>query len=273
VAPRRLILALLLTLAGSATALAGPDPAAVVGVAREVHVNQDVDGDVVALLSDVYLGPGADVRGHAVAIFGRVHVDPGARVGGRIVALSSLATLTVHPGEGGGRRASAVALRLLAAGGWLLVTTLVALLAPMRLHAGVDLAARLGLRLLLLGAMVAVTVFAAVVAALGLGARVGVPLATAMMLAFLLGKAYGLSVLGGSLGLRLGRRIASRRPPLTVSVFLGVGLLLLTRVLPVVGEVAWTVVSITALGAGVFALALAPHGKTVGASVPPANSA
>ena len=93
-----------------------------------------------------------------------------------------------------------------------------------------------------------------------------------MMLLFLLGKAYGLAVLGGVLGMFVMRRLGSRRLPLTASVFIGVGLLLLTRMLPAVGELAWTVVSITALGAGVFGLAVAPDGETVGAAVPPTSS-
>ena len=123
----------------------------------------------------------------------------------------------------------------------------------------------------LLELLVAVTVFAAMVAAVGLGPRLGVPLGAALTLVALVGKGYGLAVLGGALGSRLTRTVR-RRPPLTAQVFTGVALLLLARLVPVVGEAAWTLVSVTALGAGVFVLALAPDSSAVHAAAGPHGS-
>ena len=256
-APRRLIplAALVLLLVHGTVAWGAP---AKVAALSELRVDELVDGDVVALAGDVVLGPRADVRGHAVAVFGEVRAEPGARVAGRMIGLSSLAGLAVLPAAGEDGARLRIAVRLLVAGSWLLATTLIALLWPSRLRWGMAVLPQLGLRVAVLGAMVALTLLAALIAAIGLGPGVGLLLAAALGVGFLAIKAVGLAVLGGSLGKTvLGRLAAGRALPLTSAVFVGVLLLLMARFLPVVGGGAWTVVSLAALGAGVFALTMA----------------
>jgi hypothetical protein len=107
--------------------------------------------------------------------------------------------------------------------------------------------------------MVAITLFAALVAAIGIGPGLGMPLAAAIALLFLVVKAAGLAILGGGLGSRLLARFVRRPLPLTAEVFVGVMLILMLRFVPVLGAVVWTAVTIVALGAGVFAVALAPQ--------------
>jgi len=258
-APRRLILlaALGLLVAHGAVAWGAPTRVAVLS---ELRVDELVEGDVVALAGDVVLGPQADVRGHAVAVFGEVRAEAGAQVAGRMIGLSSLAGLAVEPtaGEDGARLR--IAVRLIIAGGWLLATTLIAVLWSARIRYGVAVLPSLGFRVAVLGALVALTLLAALIAAIGLGPAIGLPLAAALGFGFLAVKAVGLAVLGGRLGLAvLGRLAIGRALPLTAGVFVGVLAMLMARFLPVVGGAAWTVLSLAALGAGVFALTMAPQ--------------
>jgi hypothetical protein len=256
-APRRLILlaAFVLLLAHGTAAWSAP---ARVAALSELEVDEPVDGDVVALAGDIVLGPKADVRGHAIAVFGEVRAAPGARVAGRMIGLSSLAGLAVLPAAGEDAARLRIAVRLLVAGGWLLATTLVAVLWPARIRWGMVALPRLGLRVAVLGAMVALTLLAALIAAIGLGPAVGLLLAAALGVMFLAVKAVGLAVLGGSLGRAvLGRLSFGRGLPLSSAVFVGMLALLMARFLPVVGGAAWTVVSLLALGAGVFAVTIA----------------
>ena len=66
-------------------------------------------------------------------------------------------------------------------------------------------------------------------------------------------------------------RLVHRPLPLSVDVFVGVALLLVVRVAPLVGSPLWTVLSVVALGTGVFALALVSHDGALEVSLPPAS--
>ncbi len=255
---RALVLAGLL-IAALPAAAAAPGRAAFVS---DIVVDDEVAGDVVALGGDVRLGPGARVHGHVIAVFGRVDADPAAVVDGRVIAIRSLAALTTHPDQVPGT-ATAAAVRLLTAGGWLLITTGLALLFPFPVRANAELVPRLGWRAVVLGALAWITLVAALVASLGLGPAVGVPLATGLWLLFLAVKAVGLAVLGAALGAVVLRRILRRIPPPSAEVLVGVAVLLTIRLLPMVGGTAWTVVSVVALGSGVFTLALAASSDPV----------
>jgi hypothetical protein len=258
-APRRLILVAAVGLLLAHGSVAWGAPARVTALA-ELHVDGVVDGDVVALGGDVVLGPNAVVHGHAVAVFGSVRAAPGASVEGRKIALASLAGVALEPtaGEDGGRLRAGV--RLLTAGGWLLATTLIAFVWPVRIRYGVAVLPQLGLKVVALGAMVAITLLAALIAAIGLGPMAGLPLAAVLGVAFLLVKAVGLTVLGGGIGAAVFARLAAGRSlPLTASVFVGVLAMLMVRFLPVIGGAAWTLLALVALGAGVFAVTMAPH--------------
>lgn len=263
-ATRRLILVAAVGLLLAHGSIVWGAPAKVTALA-DLNVDGVVDGDVVALGGDVVLGPTADVRGHAIAVFGSVRSEPGARVGGRKIALASLAGVALEPvsGEEGGRLRTGV--RLMTAGGWLLATTLIALAWPARVRYGVSVLPQLGLKVVALGAMVAITLLAALIAAIGLGPMAGVPLAALLAVAFLVVKAVGLTVLGGCIGgAVLGKLVAGRTLPTTASVFVGVLAMLMVRFVPVIGGAAWTLLALVALGAGVFAVTMAPHPNPAG---------
>jgi len=261
--PLAVPLALVLALAFAvANAVASPQ----VATLDDLAINEQVDGDVLVLGGDVTLGPEARISGHVVTIGGTIHADPAAEVKGRTIAIRSLATLTLHPSSGAGDDAASLtaALRLLSAGGWLLATTLLAALLPARLRYGVWAVPRLGLKILLIGIMATVTLIAAIVAVLGLGPAIGVPLVAALALVFVAGKAVGLTVLGGWLGALLLRRMTTRMLPLSLTVFAGVLVLQVVRFVPLAGGLIWSAVSVAAIGAGVFSLALEPSSEVLG---------
>lgn len=254
---------LLLVVAWTAPAAAGPGRAAFLA---PLEVDGPVDGDVVAIGGDVILGPHARVGGHAVAVFGQVVLAPGARVEGRALSVVSLSSLTLV--DEGSRSPASVSLGvpLLACGGWLLVTTLAALLAPAWMRRGAATVQRLGPRVVVMGLLVVVTLFTALVAVLGLGGPVGVGLAALLWLLFLVAKAIGLTLIGAILGGRIVPRLLHRPTPLSLDVFVGVGLLLAVRFLPIVGGSVWSVLAVVALGAGVLAAVLVPAGGTIAAA-------
>ncbi len=231
-----------------------------VGALSEMRVNEEVDGDVVVIGGDVVLGPQAHVHGHAVSIFGSVRVEPGAQVDGRVIGLSSLASLSLAPIQEDQGGHLDTALRFATAGGWLFVTTLIAFLWPAPIRRGVASLPQLGAKTLVLGVMVAITLVAGLIAVVGLGPFLGLPLAAAVAVAFLVVKALGLAVLGGGLGaVLLHRAVPSRMLPITTQVFVGVVAMLMIRFVPVVGGFAWTALVLVALGTGVFVATLAPH--------------
>jgi hypothetical protein len=231
---------------------------------EDLSVNHVVDGDVVVLGGDVHLGPDARVRGHVVSVYGEVKLEEGAQVDGRVIAVSSLANPTLASAAGAPDRGLAMAIRLSTAGVWLLATTLAAFLFPGRIRHGIWILPSLGIKVLVLGLLVAVTLVAALVAVVGIGPAIGVPLAIAVAAVFLAVKTAGLATLGGWLGGALMARLMSGRSlPLTADVFVGVTAMMMFRFLPLVGGFAWTVLTVVALGVGVFALAMAPESRSV----------
>jgi hypothetical protein len=210
-----------------------------------------VGGDAIAVGGSVLVDRGAVVNGHVVAVFGVADVASAADVSGRVLSYSSLGTLAAGaPGEPAPLSTNA-SMRLLAAGGWLLVTTGLAFLFPIRLRCATWAAEGLGLRVPALGVLLGLTLVSTIVATLGLGPALGVPLVAVMTLAFFAAKAVGLAVLGCSLGRAVLRRGTARFHPITVEVFVGVMVLLAARFLPILGELLWMLISLTALGAAV----------------------
>lgn len=250
-----------LLIASSSLPATAPGKAAAL---TDLVINEKVDGDVVVIGGDALLGPTAEVRGHVVAIHGRVQLDPAATVDGRVISVSSLGGLQL---EQVGDNVE-VAVRLLVAGSWLLVTTLIAFLVPAKVRLGVWLVPSMGARVLVLGLLVFITLFAALVAVVGLGPTLAVPLLATLSVAFELVKAFGFAVLGGWFGGAVLHRVIERSLPVSFHVFLGVTLLLVARMLPVVGNAVWTVVSVVALGVAVFTVALAPKQGAVRAARP-----
>ncbi len=225
----------------------------------DIVINHRINGDVIVLGADLELGPEAFVEGHAIALFGRVHRHESAQVDGRTIAIASLSSLALQPGSDPEFVWLNLGLRLLSSGGWLLVTTVLAFVLPIRLRHGSHLLIDLGLRIPALGLVVVLTLFTALVAVLGLGPSLGVPLAATLMVVFVLFKALGLTMIGSVIGTFVLKKSINRRLPLTFDVFVGVAIMLFVRLIPLVGGHVWTLASIVALGAGVFVIVIDPN--------------
>jgi len=245
------VLVLVLLAFGVASSEAGTD---VFRLATDLDVNSEIDGDAVVLAGDLTLGPEAKIHGDAVAVLGKVHLDDRATVDGRIIALPSLAALDPDPARSGGSLTLKPGLFLITAGLWLVVTTLVASIRPIQIRSAVADLRQAGWRPALLGVVVIVTLFAALVAVLGLGPVWGVPMAGLLMLIFLMFKALGLAILGAWVGGFVTARWIDKGWPIGLSVFVGVSILLLIRLLPGLGGLLWGLVSIAALGVAVFSV-------------------
>jgi hypothetical protein len=258
----------------SAPAEAGPSQTAVLA---DLVVDGPVDGDVVVFVADLVLGENARVTGDAVAVGGDIRLEPGAEVGrhvlavlgttevspaatvdGRVLSFASLASFVGVPGGEPASPRVSVAVRLLASGGWLLVTTGLAFLFPVRLRYGAWALPPLGHKVPALGVLVALTVTASLVAALGLGPALGVPLIAGLMVVFFAGKAAGLTVLSCAAGSFVLRRWLHHPLPITLEVFVGMLVLLALRFLPFAGETLWSLLSIMALGASVAVIGVGP---------------
>lgn len=239
-------------------------------VLAKLEVDEEVEGDVVVFGADLVLGPrarvhgdavavggdirlaeGAEVTRHVVAVLGRAEVPEGVEVGGRVLSFASLATLLpASPPRRPSLRAD-ISMRLLTAGGWLMVTTGLAFLFPIRMRYGSWALPTLGIKVPALGMFVALTVAASLVAALGLGPAVGVPLVASLMIVFFAAKSVGLTVLGCWVGAGVLRRWIHHPLPISLEVFVGVLALLALRFLPVAGETLWNLISMVALGASI----------------------
>ncbi len=259
---------------GNAPVEAAPSLTAVLA---DLVVDGPVDGDVVVFAADLVLGENARVTGDAVAVGGSIRLEAGAEVGrhvlavlgttevaagatvdGRVLSFASLGSLAEHQGAGPSSPRVSVAVRLLGSGGWLLVTTGLAFLFPIRLRYGAWALPPLSYKVPALGALVALTVTASLVAALGLGPALGVPLIAGLMVVFFAGKAAGLTVLSCAAGAWVLRRWLHHPLPITLEVFVGMLVLLALRFLPFAGETLWSLLSIMALGASIAVIGVGP---------------
>ncbi|MBD3852808.1 MAG: hypothetical protein IFK93_15985 [Acidobacteria bacterium] len=244
-------------------------------VLSDLRIDERVAGDVVVFGADLELGPGARVEGDAVAIGGDIRVAEGAVVtrhvvavlggadvpvsadiGGRVLCFSSPATLLSTSTTRGSSLRTDFSMHLLAAGGWLLVTTGLAFLFPARMRFGAWAVPSLGIKIPALGMMAGLTVFASLIAALGLGPALGVPLVGGFMVIFFVARAVGLTVLGCWIGTMVLKRWVHHPLPISLEVFVGVLVLLAVRFLPLIGETLWTLISLIALGASIAALGI-----------------
>jgi hypothetical protein len=265
---RRPIGRVLLFLLAFLTSGAAASAAGRTAVLSDLEVNEPVSGDVVVFGADLELGPlaridgdavvvGGDVRvaagtvvtRHVVAVFGGAQVPRDADIGGRVLSFSSLATLLQASSVREPSLQASISMHLLMAGGWLLVTTGLAFLFPTRMRFGAWALPALGIKVPFLGMMAGLTVVASLIAALGLGPALGVPLVAGLMVIFFAAKAVGLTVLGCWLGAQVFRRGSRHLVPISLEVFVGVLVFLVVRFLPVVGETAWTLISLISLGA------------------------
>ncbi len=273
-AQRRLsqLAALLFVLTLSSVAEAAPGRAAVLA---DLEINESVEGDVVVFGADLVLGaqarvtgdaiavggdiriaPGAEVGRHVVSVFGVVEIDGDAEIGGRVLSLSSLTSLATGAGVAERPHQVSFAMRLLASGGWLLVTTGIAFLFPIKMRLAAWSVPGFGVRIPALGLMIALTAVASLLAALGLGPALGVPLVAALMVLFFIAKSLGLTVLGCVVGAWVLRRWVHYPLPISLEVFVGVLVLLALRFMPIMGETLWTLISIIALGASIAVISV-----------------
>ena len=214
---------------------------------EEVRVEDAVDGDVVALGSNVVLTSSARVGGDVVAVFGSVEVEPGAVVEGRTVALTSLAALLPERINGEVER-NRFGIRALTAGFWLVLTTGLATLLPVWCRRGCRHVAAAPVRVAVFSVLSVATFVAVLVALLGLSPVLSMPLVTAAVLAAVLVKGAGLAVLGALIGGSLLGRLTPRLVPVSIEVFVGVAGLLMVRFIPWLGSPLWTAVSVLAVG-------------------------
>ncbi|MCW8985172.1 MAG: hypothetical protein OQK55_07505 [Thermoanaerobaculales bacterium] len=228
----------------------------VFGADLELGPEAQVEGDAVAVGGDIRVAQGAVVKRHVVAIFGGAEVPVDADVGGRVLCFSSVATLLSASSVRESSLHADFSMRLLAAGGWLLVTTGLAFLFPIRMRYGAWAIPSLGIKVPALGMMAGLTVFASLIATLGLGPVLGVPLVGGLMVVFFVARAVGLTVLGCWIGGIVLKRWVRHPLPISLEVFVGVLVLLALRFLPVVGETLWTLISLVALGASVAVMSV-----------------
>ena len=215
-----------------------------------------VTGDAVAVGGNVWIAPGAEIGRHVVAVFGAVEIDGDAEIGGRTISLSSLASLATGAGATGRPHQVSFAMRLLASGGWLLVTTGIAFLFPIRMRFAAWSVPAFGVGIPALGLMIALTAVVSLLAALGFGPALGVPLVAALMVLFLIAKSLGLTVLGCFVGTWVLRRWVRHPLPISLDVFVGVLVLLAFRFAPILGDTLWNLISLTALGASIAVLSV-----------------
>jgi hypothetical protein len=228
----------------------------VFGADLELGPGARVEGDAVAVGGDIRVAKGAIVTRHVVAVLGGAEVPMGADIGGRVLCFSSPATLLSASSARGASLQADVSMRLLAAGGWLLVTTGLAFLFPTRMRYGAWAVPALGIKVPALGIMAGLTVFASLIAALGLGPALGVPLVGGLMVVFFVARAVGLTVLGCWIGAMVLKRWVRHPLPISLEVFVGVLVLHAVRFLPVVGDTTWTLISLVALGASIAVLSV-----------------
>ncbi|MBP1621180.1 MAG: hypothetical protein H6Q02_1947 [Acidobacteria bacterium] len=227
--------------------IAEPTVGTVVAVAGKVRVASEVRGDVVALLGDVELAPGARVHGDVLALGGRV--DGPGRATGRVVGFTALR----EPSPAGG--AANLGLALMRAGGWVVLVTLLVLAAPWSVRRAADglahparaaavgllsLAVWLALMVLALGS--ATTAPGVVAVLTGVGLLLAVKLVGVAGLAWLTGR-------------RLARLLPVALRGEVARTGLAMLLLAVLALLPVVGELLWVVAGVTGIGAVVTAWA------------------
>jgi len=224
-------------------------PASTTAIAGDLSVNSEVDGDVLVLGGELYLGPSAHIHGDAIAIFGRVNRDPAAQIDGRVLHLEDLASLDPQFENQSQTRLS---IFLLTAGFWLLTTSLIGALLQKRLGRALFQLKILNWRILPFAILAQLTLMGALIATLGLGPKFAAPLTGMVLGVSLILKALGLSLLGWFLGAHL--LPSSPRLPVNAKIFAGVLIFNLLRLLPGLGSLCWILISVLALGSGILIL-------------------
>ena len=207
----------------------------VVAMGGDVTVHGHVEGEVVAMGGDVHLGPTGRVDGQVVTIGGQLHEEPGSHVGGQRVTAGGLPHRW-FPGpffgflgivNSGLKAAWTIAKMLLV----LLVAWGFTQLAPHRTQAAFEMFKNepvkcLGFGLLAWALIIPSVVALALVVAILCITIIGIPLAIAVLLGYVLaivllvvwGYVVGAAVLGERIARQLGRSV----PSLTLMAVWGV---------------------------------------------------
>ena len=215
----------------------------VVAMGGDVTVDGHVEGEVVAMGGDVFLGPTGRVDGQVVTIGGQLHEQPGSHVGGQRVTAGGLPR-GWFPGpffgflgivNSGLKAAWTIAKMLLL----LLVAWGFTQLAPQRTQAAFEMFKNepvkcLGFGLLAWALIIPSVVALALVVAILCITIIGIPLAIAVLLGYVLaimllvvwGYVVGAAVLGERLARQLGRSV----PSVTLMAVWGIVALTVIRV-------------------------------------------
>jgi hypothetical protein len=255
---------------GSGIALAGPG--SITSVRRDVVVSQALPGRVVAVLADVRIAarvsgdvivwggnvsfaPGGSVAGDLFVFGGTIEGPPGAPppVDGRISTPGSLLHLYLSemrraPWEEGALGGSVLSgLHLLALSLWLAVTLALLWLFASPLARAAMFAEEDWSSALLAGALGVLTMFLAAGAALALlPSSLGIPIALASAAMAVVAKVFGMAALFLLVGQKLLKSVAPARRPAALAA--GFALLGGVSLLPFVGALLWSVISIVAVG-------------------------
>ena len=225
-----------------------PTRGPVVTLLADVVVSSEVVGDVVAVGGDVELAPGAVVRGDVLALGGSAFGAGTAT--GRVVSLGGLSSPTSRQGG-----TAAWGMAMLRVGAWVVLGTLLVLVAPRLLRSTGERVVERLWQTPLAGAFALLVWFVTIVFVLAVAAT---PLGAACLL---LG--VGLLLLAKLLGVAavawvLGRAAAGWLPPAWRGELprTGIAILLLSAfsVVPVLGPAVWLVVNVVGVGAVVGAL-------------------
>ena len=191
----------------------------VVAMGGDITVDGHVRGDVVAMGGDVSLGPSGQVDGQVVTLGGQLHESPGSHVGGQRVSAGGLSRRwarwpVLHAVNSGIKAVWDVCKMLI----FLLIAWGITQLAPVRTRAAVDSVKReplmaFGIGLLAWALVIPSIVAMVLVVAILCITIIGIPLAIAVLFAYVLalmllviwGYVVGAIVLGERVSAQLGR--------------------------------------------------------------------
>lgn len=224
-----------------------PTSGTVVSLGADIAITSEVWGDVVALGGDVDLSSAARVHGDVVAIGGTVR--GAGNVAGRIVNLDALGGVLTPVRGGSAGVVPESGLACLRVGGWVVLATVLALLARRRVKRGADELARHPWRVAAVGGLTLIVWLATSILAIAVaGSLLGGVLFAASVGGFVIAKAIGIA----SLAWAAGSRLAAWLPlPLRGEIpRTGVAMLALVALslVPVVGSAAWVLASVVGIG-------------------------
>lgn len=230
-------------------------PGRVVAVLADVRIAARVSGDVIVWGGNVSFAPGGSVAGDLFVFGGTIEGPPGAPppVEGRVSTPGSLLHLYLSemrraPWEEGALGGSVLSgLHLLALSLWLAVTLALLWLFASPLARAAMFAEEDWSSALLAGALGVLTMFLAAGAALAiLPSSLGIPIALASAAVAVVAKVFGMAALFLLVGQKLLKSVAPARRPAALAA--GFALLGGVSLLPFVGALLWSVISIVAVG-------------------------